>query len=161
MMTWKYLIQIGFNYILKVIHFYFLISYSTLDFKKRFISLLSYSFKELPASLALSIIDPPKKIMEENNNNKSFFFFVNNIEYMLVIPENEWKNFDLSSYDMKRLESYSNNLVDFHVIMDLLPYLAQRYYQEKIPISLSAGQHVILVGMGLQHKSLENITVNK
>lgn len=31
----------------------------------------------------------------------------------------------MTSYDMKRLEMYSNNLVDYHLIMDLLPTLAR------------------------------------
>ena len=32
-------------------------------------------------------------------------------------------------FDLKRLESYSKNLVDFHLIMDLLPTIAKIYFQ--------------------------------
>ena len=31
-------------------------------------------------------------------------------------------------YDLKRLESYAKNLVDFHLIMDLVPTLAKLYF---------------------------------
>lgn len=34
----------------------------------------------------------------------------------------------MTSYDIKRLEMYSNNLVDYHLIMDLLPTLARFYF---------------------------------
>jgi N-acetyltransferase 10 len=35
----------------------------------------------------------------------------------------------ISVFDLKRLESYSKNLVDFHLIMDLLPTIAKIYFQ--------------------------------
>jgi len=34
----------------------------------------------------------------------------------------------LSKYDLKRLEMYSKNLVDYHLIMDLIPALARLYF---------------------------------
>jgi N-acetyltransferase 10 len=34
----------------------------------------------------------------------------------------------ISVFDLKRLESYSKNLVDFHLIMDLLPTIAKIYF---------------------------------
>lgn len=34
----------------------------------------------------------------------------------------------ISVFDLKRLESYSNNLVDFHLIMDLVPTIAKLYF---------------------------------
>jgi len=34
----------------------------------------------------------------------------------------------LTKYDVKRLEMYSNNLVDYHLIMDLVPALARLYF---------------------------------
>lgn len=33
-----------------------------------------------------------------------------------------------TSYDLKRLAMYSNNMADYHLIMDLLPPLAQLYF---------------------------------
>ena len=54
-------------------------------------------------------------------------------------------------YDLKRLESYAKNLVDFHLIMDLVPTLAKLYFLI-LPvgaISLSFVQAATLTGMGL------------
>lgn len=31
-------------------------------------------------------------------------------------------------YDLKRLESYKKNLVDYHLILDLLPTLARTFF---------------------------------
>jgi len=36
----------------------------------------------------------------------------------------------ISVFDLKRLESYSNNLVDFHLIMDLVPTIAKLHFIE-------------------------------
>jgi len=56
-------------------------------------------------------------------------------------------------FDLKRLESYSKNLVDFHLIMDLVPTLAKMYFSNtllpKSAISLSYLQSTILLGIGL------------
>jgi len=60
-----------------------------------------------------------------------------------------------SPYDLKRLESYAHNLLDFHVILDLLPTIARLFFLDKLPVSLSAGQCAILLAMGLQHKNVE------
>jgi N-acetyltransferase 10 len=73
-------------------------------------------------------------------------------------------------YDLKRLESYANNMLDYHVILDLLPTVASLYFenrfvvdQEQHPgvedIKLSAIQSSILLAIGLQRKSVEEIEV--
>jgi len=36
----------------------------------------------------------------------------------------------ISVFDLKRLESYSNNFVDFHLIMDLVPTIAKLHFIE-------------------------------
>ncbi|KAG1681159.1 hypothetical protein FOA52_015602 [Chlamydomonas sp. UWO 241] len=46
----------------------------------------------------------------------------------------------LNAYDLKRLQAYSNNLVDFHMILDLLPTLAAAYFKRKLPATLSYAQ---------------------
>jgi N-acetyltransferase 10 len=57
-----------------------------------------------------------------------------------------------SVYDLKRIHSYAGNLVDFHVILDLIPSLARLWFTGCIPVSLSALQKAILLGTGLQSK---------
>ncbi len=58
------------------------------------------------------------------------------------------------------MELYVNNRVKFHMILDLLPDLAKFFFLKKFQISLSFTQAVILLGMGLQFKSLDAIEVD-
>ncbi|KAI4993047.1 hypothetical protein ZWY2020_007360 [Hordeum vulgare] len=55
---------------------------------------------------------------------------------------------------MKRLEAYSNNLVDYHLILDLVPILAHEYFSEKLPVTLHGAQASVLFCMGLQDKDI-------
>jgi len=65
----------------------------------------------------------------------------------------------LSPFDLKRLESYANNMLDFHVVMDLLPTVAQFYFEKRLGTEtrLSAVQSSILLALGLQRKTIEDI----
>jgi N-acetyltransferase 10 len=63
----------------------------------------------------------------------------------------------MDAHDMKRLQKYANNLVDIHLIMDLVPFLAQAYFSQKLPATLSYGQAAILVCLGLQHKTVDDV----
>ena len=48
----------------------------------------------------------------------------------------------LTRYDVKRLELYSQNMVDYHLIMDLVPLIARMYFLDQINVHLSAIQSV-------------------
>ncbi|CAG8782172.1 33159_t:CDS:2, partial [Racocetra persica] len=64
-----------------------------------------------------------------------------------------------SVYDLKRLESYSNNMLDYHVIMDLVPAIAYLYFEKRFGVNvvLSGVQCSILLGIGLQKKSIDDL----
>jgi len=48
-------------------------------------------------------------------------------------------------YDLKRLEMYSRNMVDYHLIMDMVPTLARMFFLNQMgDISLSAAQLVCI-----------------
>ena len=66
----------------------------------------------------------------------------------------------ITVFDLKRLESYAKNLVDFHLIMDLVPVIAKLYHLvlPQGAVSLSYIQVALLVGMGLQFKSIDQMT---
>jgi tRNA(Met) C34 N-acetyltransferase TmcA len=70
-------------------------------------------------------------------------------------------SFLVTPFDLKRLDSYANNVVDYHVILDLLPHVASLYFDKRLgdEVSLSAVQASILLGMGLQRKSIEEVEV--
>lgn len=64
-------------------------------------------------------------------------------------------------FDLKRLKSYAQNLLDYHVILDLLPTVAMLYFEKRLgeEVRLSAIQSSLLLGMGLQRKSVEDVEV--
>lgn len=66
-----------------------------------------------------------------------------------------------SPFDLKRLDSYANNMLDYHVILDLLPTLAALYFSNRFPedVKLSGVQSSILLALGLQRKPIEDIEV--
>ncbi|XP_022780081.1 RNA cytidine acetyltransferase-like [Stylophora pistillata] len=108
------------------------------DFRRRFLSLLSYQFRNFRPSLALSIL-----------NNKSFKGVKDS-----GLTKSELEAV-LTTYDIKRLDLYSRNMVDYHLITDLLPAVSRLYFLQKMDFDLSAVQSAILLGLGLQHKTIE------
>ena len=55
------------------------------------------------------------------------------------------------------MQAYSNNLVDHHIILDLLPSLAQAYFSNHIPANLSYLQAAILLSLGLQQNDISSL----
>uniref|UniRef100_A0A8C9WYA3 RNA cytidine acetyltransferase n=1 Tax=Sander lucioperca TaxID=283035 RepID=A0A8C9WYA3_SANLU len=84
------------------------------DFRRRFLSLLSYQFSRFHPSLSLSILQ------NKNSSELASHF---------------------SPYDLKRLELYSRSMVDYHLIMDLIPTVARMFFLKQLgDVSLSAAQ---------------------
>eukprot|EP00850_Spirogloea_muscicola_P005761 SM000026S09010 [mRNA] locus=s26:915149:923348:- [translate_table: standard] len=117
------------------------------DFKRRMTFLLGYSFRNLPPALALSLLDPKISFTEQEAQSG------------VVNRETIFKGSNplLTPYDLKRLESYARNLVDYHMILDLLPTIARLYFLERLPTTLSYGQAAILLCLGLQHQQLTDV----
>ncbi|XP_015259334.1 PREDICTED: N-acetyltransferase 10 [Cyprinodon variegatus] len=110
------------------------------DFRRRFLSLLSYQFSSFHPSLALNILQN-KKLKEEATPLSSSELAAH-----------------FTPYDLKRLELYSRSMVDYHLIMDLIPTVARVYFLKQLgDVSLSAAQCALLLGIGLQHKSVEQL----
>ena len=61
--------------------------------------------------------------------------------YLAALSKEELEMF-ISKYDLKRLELYSQNMADYHLIMDLLPSLARLHFLNKVKLQLSAAQSV-------------------
>lgn len=55
------------------------------------------------------------------------------------------------------LQAYSSNLVDYHLILDLLPSLARLYLSGQLPATLSYGQAAILLCLGLQQREVSEL----
>lgn len=60
-----------------------------------------------------------------------------------------------TTYDIHRLELYSTNMVDYHLIVDLLPELARLFFTGRIAMHLSAVQSVSVMSafvcVGFRH----------
>ena len=65
----------------------------------------------------------------------------------------------LSGYDLKRLEHYARNMADYHLIVDLLPAVTRLYCLGRMgpETHFSAVQLAILIGMGLQYKTADEL----
>lgn len=115
------------------------------DFHKRFLQLMSYEFKKFPAVQALNIIEAT----EAGESSAA----------VKKLTRNELDAM-LSPFDLKRLDSYANNLLDYHVIVDMLPLIAQLYFSKKTgnDVNLSSVQSAILLAIGLQHKDMDVIS---
>ncbi|XP_029125815.1 RNA cytidine acetyltransferase 1 isoform X2 [Cajanus cajan] len=115
------------------------------DFIQRFTRLLSSTFCRMEYKLAMRIIDPKVNFTEQESKKTTPGKLLGSVrEY-------------LSPHVMKRLEAYVNNLVDFHLILDLVPILAHMYFQEKLPVNLSHVQASVLLCIGLQNQNISYI----
>ena len=118
------------------------------DFHKRFLSLLSYNFRSFPAVLALSIGESVRRAASSD---------------VLSLPPTLSKTeLDtlFSPFDLKRLHSYASNTLDYHVILDLIPIIANLYFTSRFPTSevkLTGIQASILLAVGLQRKDIEDV----
>ena len=70
-------------------------------------------------------------------------------------------SFLLSPFDVKRLDSYANGALDYHVILDLLPTVASLYFEKRLgdEVRLSAVQSSVLLALGSQRKTVEDVEV--
>ncbi|XP_077974705.1 RNA cytidine acetyltransferase-like [Styela clava] len=115
------------------------------DFERRFISLLPSAFDKFKPAVALQVVHRKKK--------KSQNFDTNDTKKLTKTELDIY----FSPYDLKRLNIYSRNMADYHLILDMLPVLARLYFLHKLELSLSVAQKAILLGMGLQHKSVDTV----
>ena len=126
------------------------------DFRRRFVQLLSYQFASFDSSLALYVLKEgdsaaaPEAASEPSNavlDRWSSFrpMPVTFLELCVMLTE----------FDLRRLESYADNLVDYHLVLDLLPLLASLLFTGRLPVALSFTQQAILLALGLQHKEVD------
>jgi N-acetyltransferase 10 len=140
--------------------------------------LLSYKFREFGSVTALSILEATNAGVKEDND-KGAQITTSALKQSCI--------FDLFSdlspgelsilftpFDLKRLESYANNMLDYHVILDLMPVVANLYFQKRlqsgkgavnaegqeIQLRLTAVQSSILLALGLQRKTIDDLEVS-
>ena len=127
------------------------------DFHHRFLSLLSYQFRTFPAVQSLSMVEAAPTASPEDETR----------------PTMSKDQLDrlMSPFDLKRLDAYANNMLDYHVILDLIPTIATLYFDSSLSssssshhglkpaVKLSGVQSAILLAVGLQRKSLDDLAL--
>ncbi|KAL1384691.1 N-acetyltransferase-like protein [Phyllosticta capitalensis] len=116
------------------------------DFHKRFLSLLSYQFRSFPSVSALSI---------DESASAGAKFDASQIQPLTKTELDAL----FTPFDLKRLDSYANNMLDYHVILDMLPTIAMLYFTGRLKgaVKLSGVQTSLLLAIGLQRKVLEDV----
>ena len=140
------------------------------DYRYRLISLLSFSLKHLESSLALTLIDPERhftaaineaisakeeeggEMAQVDTAHMATKLALTNGRGFLTVSELLSVHF--THYDLKRLELYSRNLVDHHMILDLLPLMATLLFSQ---LRISLLQAAILIGIRLQHRDVDSL----
>ncbi|KAG8874859.1 hypothetical protein FRC20_004973 [Serendipita sp. 405] len=130
------------------------------DFRSRFLSLLSFRFREFGSILGLQVLEAVNGATRDSEGQE-----LDAQELSMMI----------SAFDIKRLESYANNMLDYHVVLDLLPILASLYFKRRLiapkpdiegtaeestkerSAKLSAIQSAMLLAIGLQRKAIEEV----
>ncbi|KAL5482507.1 NAT10 [Sanghuangporus weigelae] len=119
----------------------------TKDFRRRFLSLLSFKFREFGSVMALSILGAADEGLKRLDSDSAREIGSQELSILLT------------PFDLKRLDSYANNLLDYHVILDLLPTITTLYFEKRLgsEVHLSAVQSSILLALGLQKKTIEEV----
>ncbi|XXQ37679.1 RNA cytidine acetyltransferase [Plasmodiophora brassicae] len=117
------------------------------DFRNRFIALLPQAFRSIPVKLALSIVNPSGSLVTGNPNPNANVIDVVQLKRAF------------SQFDLRRLEAYSKSLVDYHLILDLIPCIARMLFQDQMgpTVRLSFTQAALALGIGLQFKSVSEM----
>ena len=123
------------------------------DFHRRFLSLLSYQFRAFASVQALALDESANAGIKLDTNAPPSPLDKRELDQLF------------SPFDLKRLDSYANNMLDYHVILDLLPKIAELFFTGRIDgdggvdsgVRMSGVQKALLCAIGLQRKTLEDV----
>ncbi|KZP07493.1 DUF699-domain-containing protein [Athelia psychrophila] len=120
------------------------------DFRRRFLTLLSFKFREFGAVTSLSVLEAAAAGIPSDSADPSASSSQLSSTHLSTL---------LTPFDLKRLQSYADNALDYHVVLDLLPIVAGMYFEGRLSagVRLSAVQSAILLAIGLQRKSVEEV----
>jgi len=124
------------------------------DFHKRFLTLLSYQFRTFPSIQALSISESATRGAAKTPGEE----FPGSA---LPLTKSDLDSL-FSPFDLARLDSYANNMLDYHVILDLMPPIAHLFFTGRLKappcsVNLSGVQQSLLLAIGLQRKDLSDV----
>ncbi|KAL0234112.1 hypothetical protein PCE1_001150 [Barthelona sp. PCE] len=111
----------------------------TADFRCRFKRLLGYSFRSINPQIVPPMLLRPGFKADIDLYTKAELDKV------------------MTPQDQERLELYTKRMVDYHMIMDLLPILGDLWFYRHLDVSFSALQTVIFCGMAFQHHNVNDM----
>ncbi|KAG0010205.1 hypothetical protein BGZ80_001671 [Entomortierella chlamydospora] len=134
------------------------------DFHHRFQSLLSFQFRSFSATLALSILESARAAKQANADDEASEEDKNSTGVLVKRLREGQVSRELvdalfSAYDLKRLEGYANQVLDYHVILDLVPLVASIWFDGRVDNSefkLTNIQAALLLAVGLQRKTIDD-----
>lgn len=110
------------------------------DFRRRILKLLAKTFQSFSTGLALSLLDNRSVVQrgEELTQQLLDVYFL--------------------PHDIQRLEAYGKNQVEYRLILDTTTDLCQLYFGGRMAdVPIDSLQKAILLGVGLQNKSIETL----
>ncbi|VDN06005.1 unnamed protein product [Thelazia callipaeda] len=114
-----------------------------IEFRRRILRLFGFEFSKFLPQMALSMLQLRNtSIMKQSKRQ--------------VFTRNGLRMF-LSDSDLHRLSQYAKNMIDHHLITDILPAIAFLYFEDRFDekIKLNSVQSAILLGIGLQCKTVD------
>ena len=110
------------------------------DFTNRFAALLGFEFSKFAPGVALQILESGRVFANARS-----------------LSHQQLETF-FTKYDLERINLYSLGVVDYHLIVDLLPLVVKLLFTGKLVIKgLSVQQRAILVALGLQYKTVDQL----
>jgi N-acetyltransferase 10 len=140
------------------------------DYRRRLVSLMSYSFSSMETSLAITLIDPDRVLTSSaadvvTDGDDDAVAVVspctdaaNGHSMAFKLTAQELVSVHLSQHDLKRLDLYSRNMVDHHMILDTIPVITRLLFLQRIEgVRLSFLQVAIILAVGLQHRDVDSV----
>eukprot|EP00397_Hematodinium_sp_SG-2012_P024456 GEMP01025477.1.p1 GENE.GEMP01025477.1~~GEMP01025477.1.p1 ORF type:complete len:507 (+),score=121.36 GEMP01025477.1:320-1840(+) len=106
------------------------------DFRRRFIRTAGGPFRHISTTLSLSLLD--------YDGAGTPLVLDTMLEYF-------------TRHDLQRIERYVGNKADLGLVADLIPQIANLYFQRRLDVSLSAMQGAVLLAMGLQNRFMDDV----
>jgi len=153
------------------------------DFARRFLSLLAAEFRTYELPLALSVADAACSVMglsitsggEQEGEEAAPAAKAGSSKHPRPAGEDEGAGASgrggaggeltrsalsvlFTPHDLGRLDAYSRNLVDYHMVLDLIPDVARLYFTSRLPaVHLPRLQAGILLAVGLQRADVDAV----
>ena len=124
------------------------------DFQRRFLALLSYGFRQFPSVLALSIEESARAAPGYQTEDLS-----DSSDQSTDILTKPLLDSMFSPHDLRRLDSYAGNMTDYHLILDMLPRIAELYFAGPLrkTVKLSGVQCALLLALGFQKREIADV----